>query len=127
MEPYPLHYSCHQRSEDSSSIDPSVRVMIDEMQRMGARFEGMEVRLMEKIEGCCSTLEQPVVDVEQRSEECFVSLEMSCVEADADRAKLGKQFDGLRLEVHRINWFMERETLENEHRGPGIFSGADHQ
>jgi hypothetical protein len=65
--------------------------------------------------------------VEQRSEECFVSLEMSCVEADADRAKLGKQFDGLRLEVHRINWFMERETLENEHRGPGIFSGADHQ
>jgi hypothetical protein len=40
---------------------------------------------------------------------------------------LGKQFDGLRLEVHRIDRFMERETLENEQRGLRIFSGVDRQ
>jgi hypothetical protein len=84
MEPYPLHYSRHQRSEDSSSVDPFVRVMLDEMQCMGAQLEGMEVRLMEKIEVGCSTLEQRVVDVEQCPEECYVSLEMSRVEVDAD-------------------------------------------
>jgi hypothetical protein len=101
--------------------------MLDEMQCMGAQLEGMKVCLMEKIEVGCSTLEQRVVDVEQCPEECYVSLEMSRVEVDADWVVLGKQFVGLRLEVHHIDRFMERETLENEQRGLGIFSGVDRQ
>jgi hypothetical protein len=94
---------------------------------MGVWHEGMEVRLMKKIEGRCTSLEQRVIDVEQHSEEHFISLEIACAEVDADRAALEKPFDGLQLDVHRINHSMERDTLEHGQRGLGIFGEADHR
>jgi hypothetical protein len=38
---------------------------------------------------------------------------MACAEADQGRASLEKQFDGLKLEVHRMNHLLERETMVN--------------
>jgi hypothetical protein len=106
MEPYPLYYSRRQRSEEP--VEPNVRMMYEEMQRMGVRLEGMEVHLGEKIEGRCIGLEQRVIEGEQRAEERIISLKMARTEAEASRAALEKQFDDLRLEVHHVNRFMER-------------------
>jgi hypothetical protein len=91
----------------------------------GARLEGMEVRHGEKIEGRCSGLKQCVVEGEQRAEERLISLEMAHTEAEASRAMLEKQFDDLCLEVHHVNHFMERETMQHAHGGQGIFDGSD--
>jgi hypothetical protein len=101
MEPYLRHYSCRPKSK---SIDPTIRSMIDELQQIVQR-------LGEKVEGRCDNLELRVDVVEQRMEERFISLEMACVEADTERAYLDKHFSGLKLQVGRLNHFIERETM----------------
>jgi hypothetical protein len=86
--------------------------MLDELQRM-------EARLREKIEGCCSSLQKRVEDVDQRAEERFISLEMA--RAEAERVATEKQVGDLMLEVSRLNRFMEQENLANSQGKPGIF------
>jgi hypothetical protein len=75
MEPYPHHYTCRPKSDDS--IDPNFHLMLDEMQHM-------EARLSERIDGRCSGLEQHANDVEHR----FISLEMARTKADAERVEM---------------------------------------
>jgi hypothetical protein len=65
------------------------------------------------IEGRCGGLNCHVDDIEQKTEERLVSLEMARTEVEMGRADLEKQFDGLRLELGRLNRFMERESLAN--------------
>jgi hypothetical protein len=112
MDPYPLHYSRHQRLEDVA--EPTVQMMFDEMQRMGARLEGMEARLGEKIEGRCSGLEQHVLESEQHNEERLISLEMARSESETSRVEIDKRVDGLKLEVLCINKFLEQENLQDK-------------
>jgi hypothetical protein len=88
-------------------------LMLDEMQRK-------EVRLSEKIDGRCSGLEQR--DVEHRLEERPISLEMSRTEAAIECVEMDKQLRGLKLEVKRINKFLERESMANSHSKPGILA-----
>jgi hypothetical protein len=67
----------------------------------------MKVCLGEKIEGRCS------------------GLEMARTEAEASHSTLEKQFDDMRLEVHRANHFMERETMQHACGGHNIIGGSD--
>jgi hypothetical protein len=113
MEPFPHHYS--RRPKPDVPMDSNFRLMLDELQQM-------EARLSDRIDGRCSGLERRVVEVEQKAEERLVSLEMSRTEAELGRAELEKQFDGLRLEVGRLNCFMERESMLSQQGKPGIFS-----
>jgi hypothetical protein len=87
---------------------------------MGSRLEAMDERLGEKIQGRCSGLEECVDEVEQKSEARFISLEMAC--AEAEHVELDKQFVGLKMEVGRLNCFMERENLAHAQGKPGILS-----
>jgi hypothetical protein len=80
----------------------------------------MEIRLGDRIVGCYVGLERHVVEVEHRSEECFISLEMARTEAESSHVTLEKEFDGLKLEVNRLNGFLERENLEHSAGRPGI-------
>jgi hypothetical protein len=70
-------------------------------------------------------LEQRVLESEQHNEECFISLEIACSEVETGQAKMEKWFDGLMLEVHRINCFLKRENFENPQGKPGIFDNKD--
>jgi hypothetical protein len=52
MEPFPLQYSCHPRPDEAT--DPNIRLMLEEFQRIDARFielHNMEVRMGDKIDG----------------------------------------------------------------------------
>jgi hypothetical protein len=60
MEPYPYHYSCRNKPEES--VDPNMRILLEELQRM-------EARLSDKIEGRCGGFEQRVLDSKQKVEE----------------------------------------------------------
>jgi hypothetical protein len=104
MEPYPQHYSHRPRS--IKSTDPSIRTMIDELQLMMQH-------LGEKVEGCCDRLDTRVDVVEQRFKERFIALEMARTEADVELVDQGKHVTDLKLEVTRLNRFMERENLTN--------------
>jgi hypothetical protein len=107
------------------TLPSSIRVVLEELQMMYTRLgdlQLMEGRLGEWTDGRCSALEQHVFDIKQHSEEHFVSLEMFRTEAKAERAEMEKQFGGLKLEVGRLNHFMERENLEQHQAKPGIFS-----
>jgi hypothetical protein len=50
---------------------------------------------------------------------------MAQTEAETGRVEMEKQFDGLKLEVHRINRFLEHENLVNPQSKMGIFSSAE--
>jgi hypothetical protein len=112
MEPYPLHYSRRPRAKDS--VDPNFRMMLDELQRM-------EARLKDTIEGHYGGLDRRVDAIEQKTDEHLVSLEMARTKVEMGRADLEKQFDGLHLELGRLNQFMERESLVNRQERSGIF------
>jgi hypothetical protein len=116
MEPYPHHYSHRPKSDDP--VDPNFRLMLDEMQRMKAR-------LFERIDGRWSGLEQRVINIEQLSEERLISLEMSRTEAAAERVDMEKPLGDLKLEVGRINRFLERESMANPHTKPSIISTTE--
>jgi hypothetical protein len=116
MEPYPFHYSCRSRSDEPDK--PTVRMMSEEMQRMGAQ-------LGEKIEGHCTSLEQQVSEVEQRLEERLTSLEMARSKSEQGHVALEKQFDGLRLEVGRMIHLLEHENLIHSQSKPRIFSAGE--
>jgi hypothetical protein len=58
-------------------------------------------------------------------EEQFVSLEMARSEVEQGQAELRKQLDGLKLEVNRLNWFLERENMSNPQDKAGIFGAGD--
>jgi hypothetical protein len=85
----------------------------------------METRLGNHIEGCCVGLEQRMTKVEQRADECLISLEMACTESETGRAAIEKQFDGLKLEVHRINHFLEKESMVNHQDKQGILGTTE--
>jgi hypothetical protein len=97
MELFPHHYFRRSRTDDSaaaaaessSHVDPSVCVFLDELKLL-------ESCLDDRIEGHCSRLECRATEMEQRSEERLITLEMACVESEQGRAALVKQFDGLR-------------------------------
>jgi hypothetical protein len=97
MEPFPHHYSHRPRNDESSAaavesssrVDPSVHIFLDELLKV-------ESRLDDRIEGHCSGLERLITEMEQRSEECFITLEMAHAESEQGRTVLEKQFDGLR-------------------------------
>jgi hypothetical protein len=57
--------------------------------------------------------------------ERFIALEMSRIELESNHTDMEKQFDGPKLEVHRINRFLERENLANEQGRSGILSNAE--
>jgi hypothetical protein len=59
------------------------------------------------------------------AEERFVSLEMARSEVEQSQAELGKQFVGLKLEVNRLNRFLERENISNLQEKAGIFGAGD--
>jgi hypothetical protein len=111
IDPYPLHYAYHTKSDDL--VNPNFHMMLDEMQRI-------KTQLSEKIEGHCSGLEKCVGDLDQRSEERFISLEMARTEVETERVDMDKQFTSLKLEVGRINRFLERENLVKSQSKPGI-------
>jgi hypothetical protein len=120
MEPYPYHYSRRSRPEEPADpsvrpVDPNVCLMLDELQHM-------ESRLSDRIDGRCGGLERRVADVEQKAEERFIALEMLRIELDSGRAEIERQFDGLKLEVHRMNRLLEHENLERAQGKPQIFS-----
>jgi hypothetical protein len=71
----------------------------------------MEARLDDQIDDRCGSLERRVEEVEQRTEERLVSLEMARTKTEMGHADLPKQFDSLKLEVNCLNRFIERETL----------------
>jgi hypothetical protein len=71
----------------------------------------MEACFTDTIEGHCGGLECRVFEVEQKIEERLVSLKMVRTKVETWRADLEKQFDGLRLEVGRLNRFMESKSM----------------
>jgi hypothetical protein len=73
----------------------------------------MEVRLSDQIDGCCASPERRVDEVEQKSEECLISLEMARTEIEQGWVEFEKQFGDLHLEVNRLNRFLELENMEN--------------
>jgi hypothetical protein len=124
MESLPHHYSRRLRPDEAT--DPNIH-LLEEFQRIDAHFtelQHMEVRLGEKIDGRCGALKQRVNDVEQRAEERLVLLEIFHSEAKKERCEMEKQFGGLKLEVTRLNRFMERKSMVNS-GGPGIFTTSD--
>jgi hypothetical protein len=56
---------------------------------------------------------------EQRNKEQLISLEMARTKSESGRVDMEKRVDGLKLEVHRLNLFLECENLEH-HDQPGI-------
>jgi hypothetical protein len=117
MEPYPHHYSRRPKS-DEPPTDPTLRFILDELQKM-------ESHLGDRIEGRCGDLENRVAASEQRAEERLISLEMARSEVEQGHAAMEKQFDGLRLEVHRMNRFFERENMAGQQDKPSIISKAE--
>jgi hypothetical protein len=106
-------------------MDPNFWLMLEEFQHLDQWMDQRLARLGEQIEGHCSNLEKRVEDVDQRTEERFISLEMARAEADAERATMDKQFGDLCLEVNRLNCFIEREAMEHQQGKPGIFTSTD--
>jgi hypothetical protein len=54
-----------------------------------------------------------VDEVEQKYEECLISLEMARTEIEQGWVEFEKQFGDLHLEVNRLNRFLELENMEN--------------
>jgi hypothetical protein len=102
MEPFPFHYSHRNKSENPASV------FLGSSRPQHSNDVGwdaaQEARLSDKIEGRCGGLEQCVTDVELRSEERFILLEMSHVEAEAEaeRVEMDKQFGGLKLTLQEL-------------------------
>jgi hypothetical protein len=116
MEPFPFHYACHVKSDDS--VDPTVKFVFEELQKM-------EVRLGDCIEGCCHGIERRMADAEQRVEERLVLLEMARTELETDCTKIEKRMEGLKLEVHRVGCFLEHGSLGDPQGRPGIFGTTE--
>jgi hypothetical protein len=70
-------------------------------------------------------LEHRVAEVEQHAEERLISLEMARKEVESGYADLEKQFGDLKLEVNRINRFLECENMNNSQDKVGIFGATD--
>jgi hypothetical protein len=116
MEPYPHHYSRCNKSEDS--LDPMLRFVLDEL-------KSMESCLTDTTKGHYGGLEKQGAEVEQQNEERLVSLEMARSEEEADRVDFEQRVDDLKLEVRRINRFLECEILEHTINKPGIFRSKE--
>lgn len=138
MEPFPFHYSRRFRVDDtvvasdaipasttavasSSTTKPPVltdtTLLIEEMRRIMA--EEIQ-RLGDCIDGRCVGIDDSIDRVEQRTEERLISLEMGQAELEAGRASIEKKYDDVKLEVNRINRFLEREFMVESHGKPGI-------
>jgi hypothetical protein len=116
MESYPHHYSHRQKSD--AIVDPTIRFILDELQKM-------ETWVGNRIEGRCTDLEQHAAEMEQHVKECLISQEMARSKSKQGHAHPEKQFDRLKLEVHRMNHLLERETLANPHDKSGIITGSE--
>jgi hypothetical protein len=106
MELYPQHYTRRSKA-DEGAVDVPLRLVLERLDEV----QKMEVRLGDRIEDRCGGLERWVVETEQRAEERFVSLEMARTKAEQGCVEFEKQFDGLKLEVHRMNHLLERESM----------------
>jgi hypothetical protein len=85
----------------------------------------MEERLGDRILGHSQGIECRMADSKQRVEERLISLEMARTESKSDCAKIEKQVEGLKLEVHRVGCFLERENLGDAQGRPGIFGTVE--
>jgi hypothetical protein len=92
--------------------------MLDKLQKM-------EIHLSDRIKGWCSGIEHKLTEVEQRVEEWFISLEMVRTESKSRHMDMEKHVDSLKLEVHRLNRFLERETMANPQDKPSIFTTVE--
>ncbi|GJM92974.1 hypothetical protein PR202_ga09483 [Eleusine coracana subsp. coracana] len=120
MEPYPLHYSRRPKNDDDAafaSIDPNIKFMLEELQKM-------EIRLGYRIEGRCVGIEHHLEDAEQKAEARFISLEMGQAELEHWRPEIEKKVDSVKLEVNHLNNFLERESLERPGSKSSILSGS---
>jgi hypothetical protein len=81
----------------------------------------MEARLSEKIEGRCEGLERRVAEAEQCNEERLISLEMARTESESGWVDMEKRVDGLKMEIHHFNLFLEHENPEHRDQ-PHIIS-----
>jgi hypothetical protein len=86
----------------------------------------MEARLNDRIDGHCGGLEHRVDEVKQKTEEHLVSLKMEHTKMEMGHPDLSKQFDSLKLEVTRLNRFIEHETMVNQQGQRGIFNVVEH-
>jgi hypothetical protein len=93
--------------------------MLEELQQM-------EACLNDWIDGHCGGLEHRMEEVKQWTEECLVLLEMACMEMEMGHADLSKQFNSLKLEVNRLNRFIEWEMLAHQQGQLGIFTAVEH-
>jgi hypothetical protein len=50
---------------------------------------------------------------------------MARAEAESGHADIEQWVGDLKLEVHRLNWFLEHESLENTFAKPGIFGSKE--
>jgi hypothetical protein len=85
----------------------------------------IDVRLGNWIEGRCTRLECCISESEQHIDERLISLKMAHAEAETDRVKMEKQFRDLKLEVHRINRFFERESMAHPQQKSGIINSTE--
>lgn len=84
----------------------------------------MELRLGDRIEGRCLHLEQRFNAAEQKAEARFISHVMGQSEFELWRPEVERRVNSVKLEVSRLNKFMERESLEKAGSKPGIFFGS---
>jgi hypothetical protein len=106
MEPYPFHYT--RRSRVGDSVNPTVKFVFEE-------------RLDDRIEGRRQGIDHRMADSEHRVEERLISLEMARMESETGRTEIEKQVEGLKLKVHHVGRFLERENLGDPQGKPGIF------
>jgi hypothetical protein len=87
----------------------------------------MEAYLKDMIEGRCQGVEQHVHEAEKCSEERLISLEMARAKAEVSQVDMEQQFGDLKLEVNRINRFIECENMGDPQGRPDIFGGGESQ
>jgi hypothetical protein len=85
----------------------------------------METRLGDCIEGHCSGIERRVVEIEQRVEEQFISLDMARAESEQGRSAMEKQFDDLKLEVHQMNRLLEHDNMVTSQGTSGLINNLE--
>ncbi|GJN07603.1 hypothetical protein PR202_ga25506 [Eleusine coracana subsp. coracana] len=79
MEPYPYHYSCRPKADESAASGGAINPT---MQFVLAKLQKMEMCLGDRIDGCCSSLECRIDEMEQKAKSHFITLEMAQVEFD---------------------------------------------
>jgi hypothetical protein len=117
MEPYPHHYTRRMRV-DELPINSNLHFILDELQKM-------ETRLGDCIKGHCSGIKRRAVETERRAKERFITLKMAHAEADQGRLVMKKQFNDLKLEVHRMNRLLDHGNMVNSQGTLGLIHSVE--